>query len=254
MVISLAADVRRDKWLLAGHLERHRKRAVNRILRDVVVACGIPEDVRSMWRKRFLTSRKKSWEKVAFTGRIGIKEEGDVLAYDEEDQSGYTVHVARCRDALRKGCKTLMRQGEFARRDTFEEVRKRYIGKPDEIYRRRTARKYARYRREKREREAEALKQSTRAEMEMKRRRGHDHLLTARDNGDASFAPFLFELDSNAYAFSSKITDAPKLRKLMIDKYSKDDNGANDVNGWQKAHLAAETNPLFHTRVMNRFM
>eukprot|EP00177_Eucheuma_denticulatum_P002822 GFKZ01005061.1.p2 GENE.GFKZ01005061.1~~GFKZ01005061.1.p2 ORF type:complete len:371 (+),score=59.91 GFKZ01005061.1:77-1114(+) len=254
LVMSLAADVRREKWLLACRLERHKKRAVIQHLRDVVVACGIPEDIRSMWSERFLTRAKKDWIKVTFTGIVGGKKEGDVLAYDAEDESGYAVHVTRCRDASRKGCKMLIRQGEVDRRDTFEEVRKLYMGKPDEIYRRQTARKFARYRREKREREAESLKQSTRAEMEMKRRRGHDHLLTARGNGDASFAPFLFELDSNAYAFSSKITDAPKLRKVMIEKYSKDDNGANNVNGWQKAQQAAETNPLFHTRVMNRFM
>ena len=88
----------------------------------------------------------------------------------------------------------------------------------------------------------------------MKRRRGHDLLLSNRRTGDSSFAPFLFEANNQTFAYSSKISEAPKLRSVMLKKYSEVREDGEQKNQWEKAKEAANVNPMFHTRVMNRFL
>lgn len=261
IVEALAADVRRAKWVVASILEKHRRNAVRQGFIDVVVACGIPWDVRQSARQKYLKRDQRLWGALTIVEKIGHAEgsmESNEADWNElrGDVSGFGQHVARCQEGLRAGLTTLYARGmrKHTRLDSFEDVKRRYVGKPDEVYRRKTARKFATFRKQRQQMEGVSLQALGLAEVEMKRRRGHDHLLTSRATGDSSFAPFLFELDSNAYAFSSKITEAPKLRKVMINKYSARTDFERGPNALEKAKQVAETNPLFHTRVMNRFM
>lgn len=258
VVVALAAEVRRARWVVAKAIARHRREALVHALRDFVLSCGIPADVRKSAHDRFLRRGTSKQAKVSHTVMMNVGRAQENEKIDEicANANGFAQHVGRCREGIRIGLKALKLTSDNKAKvklDSFEEVKKRYTGKPDEIYKRKTARKFARYRRKRREEEEKMHKTCNRAEAEMKRRRGHDHLLTTRKNGDSSFAPFLFQLESNAYAFSSKITEAPKLRKAMLSKYSTKDESYGKANGWDKAQEAAEANPLFHTRVMNRF-
>lgn len=270
LVVALAASLRKERWSVARAEESQRIRAVREAGRvmGLIAACGIPRDVRENAHKRFLDARaceqrRRAGKEGVVSKRIGRLNAGTV-EYTQlcgegirADRKGFVQHIERCQDAFDAGVLRLFPLGgkrKISILDTFEEVRKRYAGRPDELYRRKTARRFATWRRQRKQKEAETLRKASRAESEMKRRRGHDHLLTERKTGDSSFAPFLFELDSNTYAFSSRITEAPKLRKVMIEKYSTaSGEGEGNLNGWEKAQQAAETNPLFHTRVMNRF-
>lgn len=191
--------------------------------------------------------------------RLGRAEEGveGLRRGDFVDGCGLLEYLERCRQVGLEGGRVLY--GRCGRGvvhvDCAEEVRRRYAGKPDERYRRRMGRRYASWRRVREEREREMERREMVAEMEMKRRRGYDQLLTGRVEGDASCVPFLYELRSCAYAFSSKISEAPKLRKVMVDKYSKlEGTREKGVDGWEQARLVAENNPMFHTKVMNRFL
>lgn len=270
IVVALAAARRKKGWCCSRAEELHRVRARRDLKRvvNVVLACGIPKDVREEARERFLGVRLEQRRRRTVKESADPKRVGRLDAETEEytqlcangirvDWCGFVQHIERCRDGLDRGAVLLYPSGrklQTSMTDTGEEVRKRYAGRPDELYRRKTARKFATWTRQRKQREQEILETLSRAENEMKRRRGHDHLLSGRKAEDSSFLPFLFELDSSTYAFSSKITEAPKLRKVMLEKYSVvNQESADDLNTWEKAQHAAETNPLFHTRVMNRF-
>ncbi|CDF77443.1 unnamed protein product [Chondrus crispus] len=262
LVVALAGERRRARW---ARLQAERMHEIRAFVgqRDYVLPGGVPLDVRQGKHARWLERRAE--ERRQDAREVVERRVGGLEAGSEElrrvcgrgiraDRRGYVQFLARAREGFDCGMPGLLSMGGkgVAVGDTFEEVRKRYAGRPDELYRRKTARRFARWRRQKLEREAELSRTASRAESEMKRRRGYDHLLTDRRAGDSSFAPFLYELEGNAYAFSSKITEAPKLRKVMIDKYSARD-GATVTDGWERAQQVAEQNPLFHTRVMNRF-
>lgn len=189
------------------------------------------------------------------------------------------IHVSRCRASLASGASRLLSQASERTvvRVTAEAVRRKYAGKPDEIYRRKNSKRYAAWKRRVQEMAKASQSRVQSAEHKMRSSRGFDQLLTQRSYGDTSFAPFLFDTESHAFAFSSKISEAPKLRKVMLDKYASSDkrnkkytletcatsstamNASKGspqhqvVDSLQKAHVAAQTNPLFHTRVMNRF-
>lgn len=253
----------RERWLKARAIEKHRKRAIPSFqpLTDIVQACLIPSDIRHAAAARFT-----SW---CAAGRIfrrwmGCKARvtctalplGEFESCQEVQLLGFRVkeHISRCRsgqlcDENRNG------KTKFLKLDSAEDVRARYLGRPDEIYRRKTARKYATWRRVRLEEERKQRGRVGVAESQMRRRRGHDLLLSGRKADDSSFAPFLFESGERAYAFSSRISEAPKLRKVMVDKYTEHKKMENGEEGdqWERAERAAEENPLFHTRVMNRF-
>jgi hypothetical protein len=137
--------------------------------------------------------------------------------------------------------------------DTFESVLAAYGGLPDEVYRRKHSKRYAVFRRQEKARAREEIRILASAEREMKRRRGHDLLLTDRLVGETDFAPFLFDNANNCYAFSSKISDKKTMRAAMVQKYSTviADSG---MSGIELAEHHANTKELFHTRVMNRFV
>lgn len=260
LVTTLAADVRHAKWVLAKAVEQHRRRGVRHFCRDIVVASGIPLDIRQTALKRYLERNTRIQGALTIAEKVGCMDE-ELEAKRVEcrgircDSNGFAQHVSRCQEGFRAGISKLHAHGTTKKvnLDTFDEVKRRYAGRPDEVYRRKTARKFATFRRQRRQMEEEESKRTMSAETEMRRRRGHDYLLTSREVGDSSFAPFLYELDSKAYAYSSKITEAPKLRKVMMNKYLARNDAAGEPNAVEKARLAAESNRLFHTRVMNRF-
>lgn len=259
----LFASIRKDKWMRRLAEQKHRLQVMNEApFTDFVKPCRIPTDILRRAASRFSLYKQRLLRKATLKselcgsvlGRLSVCQ--DILPPRIRNESSYAIHVSRCEEILLRGENTISARIEVVSVvcDTFEDVRRRYKGRPDEIYRRKTARKYATWKRMQREQERLKKEGYMKAENEMKRRRGHDQLLTSRPTGDASFAPFLYELNNNTYAYSSKITEAPKLRKIMIDKYTGDTDGGNqDLNQWQRAQQAAETNPLFHTRVMNRF-
>lgn len=164
-------------------------------------------------------------------------------------------HSTRCCASLAVGDTSLrLRKAKVIKIDTPESVRLLYDGKPDEIYRRKTSRRYALWRRKQRNLQTKESHIVAMAQRAMRDSRGHDQLLAHRKTDDRSFAPFLFDHQSGAYAFSSRISDAPKLRNAMLQKYSELDIVEESASSLETARLAAEANPLFHTRVMNRFL
>ncbi|KAI0562011.1 hypothetical protein FGB62_68g171 [Gracilaria domingensis] len=265
-VKALFASLRRERWLLHLAKQAHFIRAPVPLAVVQITICGIPEDLRRAAHQRYMTYKstlvqrldeKRASSSWAVIGVLEGDEEWTLYSAFLTTDESYLAHVSRCRVLYSEGKRILVRVNKTVlgeSLDDFEEVRKRYLGKPDELYRRKTARKFARWRRQQREKEKQKVAAEIRAEKEMKRRRGYDHRLTMREARDATFAPFLFDTSCNAYAYSSKITEAPKLRKIMMTKYSdtrKSSDGQQDQ--WERARQAAETNPLFHTRVMNRF-
>ncbi|PXF49894.1 hypothetical protein BWQ96_00054 [Gracilariopsis chorda] len=265
-VEALFACVRRERWLTAAATAAHLTRASPTVSFVTTVFCGIPADIRDQAHARYIelrsSIRQQAIEPVVHFGHaLGAYTDttngSDILSAVVTKEEGYVVHVSRCRNNYAQGRTSLvwMNTPNLENRyDTFEEVKSRYAGKPDELYRRKTARKFARWRRKRREGEQEKLAVELKAEKEMKRRRGYDQRLTSREARDSSFAPFLFETNCQAYAYSTKITEAPKLRKVMIQKYNDSDEAKQHVpDQWERALQAAKSTPLFHTRVMNRF-
>lgn len=248
-VLSIAAEVRRQRWLVYLSEARHR---LNVRLSSVQIShpipCGIPLDIRmkyaSLKRTTKIIYKKRFQFSTSKLGKVNV---------DEQLLLPCLEHTERCEQSIENGstCLQPLTQKQM-QVDTFDAVRIRYQGKPDELYRRKTSKKFAAWRRRMRDADLIVSRHESNAEHKMKISRGYDQLLTQRSYGDTSFVPFLYETDSHAYAFSSRISDAPKLRKAMIDKYSAKDTN-EQVDLLQKAHIAAETNPLFHTRVMNRF-
>lgn len=174
------------------------------------------------------------------------------------DGRGYSQYVVRARKGFlnrRREVLPLRVEGTKCKVDCAEEVMMRYGSMPDEIYRRKSARRYAVWKRLRREEEERHARYVRRAEAEMRKRRGHDLTLSSLDETEKCFKPFVFEQEENAYAFSSKISQAPKLRKTMLTKYSVPAPQApvRELDSLQRAQLVAETKSLFHTRVMNRF-
>ncbi|CAN8061570.1 unnamed protein product [Agarophyton chilense] len=265
-VQALFASHRRERWLASLAKRAHFIRAPVVMPFVPVVICTIPEDIRKSAHQRYIAHKsnlvQRSIEEAdnPLYPMLGILQPDEVsteiLALIISDKA-YTVHTTRCRTLFLEGKRNLVQINKTTletHRDDCEEVSRRYVGKPDELYRRKTARKFAKWRRQQREQEKEKMAAEIRAEKEMKRRRGYDHRLTERKARDSTFAPFLFDTSCNAYAYSSKITEAPKLRKVMITKYTDADESSNEQEDqWERAREAAKTNPLFHTRVMNRF-
>lgn len=260
-ILCLFAHKRREKWNIELSQRTHFARAKHSATRDVVLPCKIPIDIRRMAHSHYnaYCSRKSidsDKPPQALGHKLGILLGDDLIAERPLTRTtAYIIHVTRCRKIYYDGNAVLPCASLQARQtmcDTFEQVLRIYASKPDELYRRKTARKFARWRRKRRELEIERLADEANAENEMKRRRGHDQLLTTREARDSSFAPFLFQSKSHAYAYSTKITKAPALRKAMIEKYSTS-NAALVPDQWELAQRKAETMPLFHTRVMNRF-
>lgn len=270
------AAPRRVAWLryLAERAHRLTATAPACALHAAQLPCAIPADVRARFARRLraLLDRRAGAPlgtacKMYASERappVGLPPRALGTQSPPPRAPPCANHAARCAASLERGDSALpaaaqsrvndaTADGEV---DTFEKTRGIYAGKPDALYRRRTSRKYAAWRRVQRDLETAQLQKQRDAERAMRASRGPDYLQTGRKAGDTSFVPFLYELDSKAYAFSSRISQAPKLRKAMVDKYSAGGEiagGGVGTNGLAKAHLAAETNPLFHTRVMNRF-
>lgn len=275
----LHADVRRDCFLRHLAYTRHRKLA-NRL--DVpltlstnslhpgstVPKCLVPLDIirtfasrhkcvanlpqRPAFRNLFppprLTSICVPAAPLRTTTSIPVRISGFLPPLPCEE------HSMLCRLSLAAGRSShRLAVSKCVKLDSAEAVHKRYAGKPDEIYRRKTSRRYAVWRRQQRQAQLAESQKVSKAEHAMRDSRGVDQLMTHRSVGDRSFAPFLFDLESRAYAFSSRISEAPKLRNAMLQKYSVPKASGNATDSLRTARLAAEVNPLFHTRVMNRF-
>jgi hypothetical protein len=187
-------------------------------------------------------------------------------------KSTLAEHVIRARGAYDAGSRVLLSRWHVLSADDVEggnalververivsiqlsaPPREAYGGGPQaQLYRRIAARRFAAWRREQRAMEAADSLTLREAEHEMKRRRGHDLLLTGRRVGETAFAPFLFDNANNTMVWSSKISEKPSLRAAMLQKYSSPDP-ASCIDQKGLAHHHAETKELFHTRVMNRF-
>lgn len=258
---------------------------------DNATTNGTPHHHRQHSRPVLMTTRKRN-QFVFFSrplGNVAAQQQQQTQQQHQRQQQEHNVvdqthppsclliHVSRCRASLASGASRLLSQASERTvvRVTAEAVRRKYAGKPDEIYRRKNSKRYAAWKRRVQDMAKASQSRVQSAEHKMRSSRGYDQLLTQRSYGDTSFAPFLFDTESHAFAFSSKISEAPKLRKVMLDKYTSSDernkkytlescttstatNGDacpqhQVVDSLQKAHVAAQTNPLFHTRVMNRF-
>lgn len=256
----------RERWLKARAIEKHRKKAIPSFqpFTDIVQACHIPSDIRHAAATRFASWCAagriiRRWVRCKLWITCTALPLGDFESCQGIQLLGFRVkeHISHCRSGQLSN-ENRHGKTKFLKLDSAEEVRARYLGRPDEIYRRKTARRYATWRRLRLEEERKQRGRVGMAESHMRRRRGHDLLLSGRRADDSSFAPFLFESGERAYAFSSRISEAPKLRKVMVKKYTEhkkvEDSGAQiECDQWERAQRAAKENPLFHTRVMNRF-
>lgn len=275
----LHADVRRDCFLRHLAYTRHRKLA-NRLdapltlpinplhVGSAVPQCLVPPDIIQMFASRHkcvanleqrpafrnvfppprLTLICVPARTLRATTSIPVRISGFLPPIPCEE------HSMLCRLSLAAGRSShRLAISKCVKIDSAEAVHKRYAGKPDEIYRRKTSRRYAVWRRQQRQIQLANSQKVAKAEHAMRDSRGLDQLMTHRPAGDRSFAPFLFDLESRAYAFSSRISEAPKLRNAMLQKYSVSHASGNATDSLRTARLAAEVNPLFHTRVMNRF-
>lgn len=276
----LHADVRRDRFLRHLSYSRHRKIACRLDAPSplsstkpvyeggVTTKCMIPTDIlrtlsmrhksvaslprRFAFRSIFPPPRRTSIHVPARSlrtaGSVPVRLSGFLPPIPCEE------HSTLCRLSLAAGQQVhRVRILKSVRLDSAEAVHKLYAGKPDEIYRRKMSRRYAVWRRKQRQIQLAESQKLAKAEHVMRDSRGVDQLMTHRHVDDCSFAPFLFDLESRAYAFSSRITEAPKLRNVMLQKYSALEAGEDATDSLKTARLAAEVNPLFHTRVMNRF-
>lgn len=279
----LHPDIRRDRFLTSLSYARHRKVAIRLDAQSTPClstasfppssarTCLIPVDVTRAFAMRFKTvaglSTRPAFRAVFPPPRltsVSIPPRSLLTAAPIPLRlSGFLPpvpceeHSALCRLSLASG-ESVLRSRSRPRfgcgvMDCAEAVRKLYAGKPDEIYRRKTSRQYAVWRRKQRQIQLADSRKLASAEHMMRDSRGVDQLMTHRPADDRSFAPFLFDLESRAYAFSSRISEAPKLRDAMLQKYSTLDVSRHPTDSLKAARLAAEVNPLFHTRVMNRF-
>lgn len=234
--------------------------------------CGIPAFVRGEWAARCEAMQRQARADQAtapvMPSAVGECEEAAQRIETAEQVSAAAVHALRARSSFKAGDKCLksharlrhvrLADGSVLRcegpvqQDTYADVLKRYTGKPDELYRRKVARRFATWRRTRLVQESEERRIVADAEREMKRRRGHDLLLSERKAGESSFAPFLFDNSNNAFAYSTKISAKKALRESMLEKYT---SAAPDeeISSRDRAEEVAHTKELFHTRVMNRF-
>mmetsp|Transcript_26881 Transcript_26881/g.104329 ORF Transcript_26881/g.104329 Transcript_26881/m.104329 type:complete len:315 (+) Transcript_26881:176-1120(+) len=90
--------------------------------------------------------------------------------------------------------------------DTFETVATEYQGKPDELYKRRSSKRYAAFKRKRAELERREMKKLRRAETEMLRRRVRDGDRVRADEN--SLNRFFFCNENTTYAYCTKIPEA----------------------------------------------
>lgn len=278
-VLRLAADVRRNRWMIslleARHLVRswQHKSHVYIETASIISSCKIPLDIRQKHASRYQATQiaKSTGNDMLMFCRTRpstLAQQGKLKWTPDDDDNKIAPqplqpppslhHSRRCQLSLAAGEHGLAKQMSPGPTETklcgsFEETRRRYAGKPDEMYRRKNSRKFASWRRRMQELRLATAKRAENAETNMRATRGYDQLQTQRSYGDRTLAPFLFQSDTHAYAYSSRISEAPKLRKVMIEKYSTLTTVGSAVDPYRKAVEAAENSPLFHTRVMNRF-
>lgn len=154
---------------------------------------------------------------------------------------GYAEYIARASAARAAGA-----LGPTYRVSCIEEkerlaIFRRYAGLPDEMYRRHSGRRYGKWRR---------MNANTiaKVEAEMVRRRGADRL----EAGTVGASRYVYDGGEHVYAFSCRITAAPRLRATMVRKYSTRE--ATTLEPRPDAKQLASKTPMFHTRVMNRFL
>lgn len=233
-------DVRREFW--GDRLERSRRlldlRMQMKTVNDVVVACGIPEDVREMVKERGV--------RMVVAGNCWTGGQGAVGV--EEGLRGDGAYECRARRAWEEGQGVLV--GVWKERmvvDCEADVRRRYAGRPDELYRRKTSRRWSVWRRAAAARASDAERAVVDAEREMKRRRG-----AVADIGTSSFVGYGWDNEARVYQFCDKINGKKELRERMLRKYGTREDGA-EIGPREKAEIMAQTKELFHTKVMNRF-
>lgn len=269
--------VRGKRWEARHVIERERLAERGRVLRAGwgigEVFCGVPDDV--IARRAGMRAEKEM---------VGMVEEMQVeIVVDNEVADGWWwgggqvgecgvrkagsgTWAARARGIWEAGGLSVTCLGKRVRERGEEEevvveveewvvdvddVRRRYTGKPDELYRRRTARRWAVWRRAVGAAAAAQGKVVACAEREMKRRRGAD-MLDSASGGDVGFKAYGWDNKKNCYMFCDKITEKKGMREGMLRKYG-EVSTVVEMSRREKAEEMAQTKELFHTRVMNRF-
>eukprot|EP00188_Purpureofilum_apyrenoidigerum_P005844 Plantae.Rhodophyta-Purpureofilum_apyrenoidigerum.ctg809.p1 GENE.Plantae.Rhodophyta-Purpureofilum_apyrenoidigerum.ctg809~~Plantae.Rhodophyta-Purpureofilum_apyrenoidigerum.ctg809.p1 ORF type:complete len:364 (-),score=58.21 Plantae.Rhodophyta-Purpureofilum_apyrenoidigerum.ctg809:374-1444(-) len=131
--------------------------------------------------------------------------------------------------------------------DDFKHVKALYAGKPDEIYRRKSSKKFAIYRRLKLAQESHERQLHHRAEINMLRQRERegDRIRAERD----TLNPFLFCNGKNTFAYCSKLSEAGRHKEILVKKYL----AVPTVTAVPDAVDVLTSKPSFNLRVMNRF-
>jgi len=175
-------------------------------------------------------------------------------AYVEQARVNYRAYISD--SSFRSGQLSPLSTAPMSRSEELS-VCELYGGSPDEVYRRKSSKKYAAYKRMVREREAEEASRLGRAEAHRRRvlQRQGDRLRTT-EHSEQGFRTMRFCNENTAYAFSASITQNHKHRDSMIGKYlhSAQHEKAPEKDSFEIAEECARTKPMFHTRVMNRFM
>lgn len=282
-------DIGREKWELSSSDSRSlcSQKNDSLVVEVFVHNCGIPSDVIEIVRAHAGNMTKKSvhvpisaLQHSSWPSRDALGFScGECVAAREQYKNDFLSHCRRARRFFAAGRASLpscvsenshvlsqpnsvndfaaagedsgIYVGSPSISDRGEMASSACFGKPDEIYRRRAARKYATWKAEKRRNDVENRRIVHAAELEMKRRRGHDLMLSDRKVGDQDFAPFLFDNANTCFAFSSRIPDKQNLREMMINRYTCPE--VADSRKLNDATYIAATTELFHTKVMNRF-
>lgn len=283
-------DVRRDRWLRSR--SRGIKQSlfgsndvVDKI--DTIEQGGIPDDIVARNRSRYSAyktgSSSSGWydtvqtnQKVIFKHSIAC---GECLEARTKIDGNLALYSNRARRNFHSGAPSLLplaaekscclRQPAVNRPHGRNSISAKHLqcseidplrpsleisyhGMPDEIYRRKAAKRYVAWKKKVRELESEKQSAIVFAEQEMKRRRGHDLLLSTRISTQRDFAPFLFENSNTCFAFSSKISQKAALCESMVKKYSSSEEPKQTALVASALHVA-NTKQLFHSKVMNRF-
>ncbi|KAJ8904055.1 hypothetical protein NDN08_000585 [Rhodosorus marinus] len=132
--------------------------------------------------------------------------------------------------------------------DTFEMVAREYECKPDELYKRKSSKRYAAFKRKRAELEQREIRKFRRAETEMLRRRVRDGDRVRADEN--SLNRFFFCNENNTYAYCTKIPEAGRYKDSMLEKYSQAEPNEEEA---LTAQEILTSKPSFNMRVMNRF-
>lgn len=130
--------------------------------------------------------------------------------------------------------------------DCYEDVLKRYCGKPFELYRRKASKRFAGYRRRTSVEEGKA---------ERMRKRSRAVKVDRLMSGEGRATPFLYANENVTWMYCDGWGAEGRKRK-MVKRYA--EMSENDIDSklerLEKAKNIAQSAPMFHTKVMNRFV